>query len=150
MRANAVVGLRARPKTTVVLGVLLLSVGLVLGLAREALALSSYEFRCTSISSSKCGSWPRDSDGSVPQSLGDLNPNAYGNTVTLGRTSMMFNSTNGIASIVYDHPAISYCNIQRAPVYDHEHAHARGWDHGEGPREFNDAYSPTVGTCRRS
>lgn len=150
MMADAVAGLRARPKTTTVLAVLLLSAGLVLGLAREALALAAYEFRCTNISTTKCGSWPRDSDGTVPQSVGDLNPNGYGNIVTRGRTSMMYNSTKGVANIVYDHAAINYCNSLRGPVYDHEHAHARGWNHGEPPAKYNAAYDPSSQPCRPS
>lgn len=140
--------MRARPKVTAVLAVLLLSAGLVLGLGREALALAYYEFRCTSTSTPKCGSWPRDSDGSVPQSVGELNPNGYGGFITRGRTTMMYSSTRGVAKIVYDHAAIDYCNNVRGPVYDHEHAHARGFNHGEGSPAVNDAYYSSSQQCR--
>lgn len=145
--------MHARPKATIVLAVLLISAGLTLAFAREALALDNYNFGCNDGQGRPCGPNVRDRDGTVPQRVGELNPGGYGDgSVTRGRTIMMYQlgDTRGTADITYDYNAIDYCNNDRSVVYAHEHAHARGWKHWDPSPENNDAYYPSSQQCRPS
>lgn len=144
---DAVARLRTRPKTTIVLAVLLIGAGLTLGLAREALA--TYTFTCSS--TSPCGkNFPRDTDGYVQEGEGDLNagPPQPRDWHVLGQTSWYSYSTGTSMTIddyiKYDWPETDYINVPRWMVQRHEHAHSRGWEHWETPDSSNDAYNPDV------
>lgn len=136
-----------------VLAVLLLSAGLTLSLARGAIAqaLTTYTFSCKA---SICGTgFPRDSDGSVPESVGDLNGYIYGDDWTVyGSTSWYSVYPEGGGrinrdSIKYDWRATDTCGVPRYKVSNHEHAHARGWGHGYGTPDRNAAYYAQVQPC---
>lgn len=142
--------MRGRPKATGVLAVLPIVAGLTLVVAREAVA--AHTFNCSS--QTPCGTgFPRDTDGFVREGRAGLNskPHRPGAWLTLGRT-YWYGYSSGVPgasqvvddSIRYDWPATAYTNTPRWKVYGHEHAHARGWAHGEAPDSQNDAHSPDV------
>lgn len=144
---DAIAGLRARPKRTIVLAVLLIGMGLTLGLAREAIA---YTFD-TGYDRGARG-FARDGDGYVPESVGDLNGYDYSGRVTLGWTSWYVYVAEPYQEtkdrIKYDWAATDHCKIRRYRVADHEKAHSRGWGHGYGTASTNAAYDPIVAQCR--
>ena len=135
--------LRARPKTIIVLAVLSISAGLALGLAREALA--DYSFRCAT---SGCGSQQQgnliDYDRYVPEFTGAPLNGHYDN--------IMGNSY--LYKDFHYHRWISYDAVEMRDecansttwntLYNHEHAHTRGWSHWESG--YNAAYYPTFPT----
>lgn len=134
--------LRARPSVTVVLAFLAISAGLVLGLAREALA--HYSFRC---STSPCGSTQVvDYDRYVPEFDGAPLNGHYDNILGNTWTYQDFHS----------HRWIEYDGVEMRDecanaytwnaLYAHERAHSRGWSHGEGPARLNAAYNPVIYT----
>lgn len=149
---DAVAGLRARPRTTILLAVLLIGTGLVLGLAREAIA---YTFDTRTDTGARGA--PRDSDGTVPESVGDLNGYTYGDGwIEYGRTNWWVYTAEPYqetrARITYDWAATDYCKVRRYRVADHEKAHSRGWGHGYGHPDptrsgYNPAYYAEVRPC---
>lgn len=144
MMAGTVAMMRERPTATFVLAVFLIVAGLTLCFAREAIAYTfstSYDRGAYS--------FPRDSNGQVPEGAGDLNPgppqprdwHVYGQTSWYG--------TLGIYSdkIQYDWPEMNWCNAPENAVRRHERAHSRGWSHGAGSPSSNPAHYPTVSPC---
>lgn len=141
--ADVAAGLRARPKTTTVLAVLLLSAGLTLGFAREVIA---YTFDTGYDTGAR--NFPRDSDGSVPESKGDLNGYVYNDGWTVYGLTTWYSSGGTIwDKIKYDFAAMDYCRVNGSKVYNHERAHSRGWQHGYGTPYSNAAYYANVQNC---
>ena len=139
--------MRGRPKVTAVLAVLLIVVGLTLTVAREAFA--DYNFTCSS--ATPCGGgFPRDTNGRVSEGPGDLNPGPPQPRKwhVLGETTWYSYSSGGpiiVDDVIkYDWPETNYINESHWKVRRHEHAHARGWAHGEAPDSKNDAYNRDV------
>lgn len=142
MTAGTVAAVRRRPRA--VIAVLLIGAGLALGPARDAIAYTfdtSYDRGAYS--------FPRDSDGNVPEAAGDLNagPPQPRSWHVLGQTTWYGSMGIYRDTIEYDWPETDWCNIPRYKVRDHEHAHARGWSHGAGTPSSNPAFDPEVQSC---
>lgn len=139
--------MHARPKASVALAVFLIVVGATLGLAREALA--DYTFGANNDTQARI--FPRDSDRFVPERSGRLNADSPPSSRTrhiLGYARARQNTVTGewFIDITYDWREVDYCNIVRDSTRSHERAHSRGWDHGYGNPDTNEAYYGTV-TC---
>ena len=142
--SRTLVAMRERPKTTIILAVLLIVASLTLSLAREAIAYTfdtGYDFRAC------C--FPRDTDGHVPESTGGLNGGGAPSTRTYhvyGYTTYWIGAAGYMVpaivsdSIKYDWRETDYCHVGHLKVINHEHAHSRGWGHGKGTPDTNDAY----------
>lgn len=132
---------RAKPKMTIVLAILAISAGLVLGLAREALA--DYTFNRYS---GCCGnSFSPDSNGYVPEYEG--RPNGSSSDLILGTTYFYRDPGGNQSYIKYDNAEMRRCNANRydyLALYAHERAHSRGWGHYERPASKNAAYNPKI------
>ncbi len=144
MISGTVASMRQRPKAFV-LAVLLIGAGLTLGLASASIA---YTFD-TGYDRGARG-FPRDSNGYVPESTGDLNA-TYDDWIVLGETNWWVYTAETYQEtrdrITYDWAATDYCKVRRYRVADHEKAHSRGWGHGYGTYDTNPAYDPQVRPC---
>lgn len=138
--------LRSRPKVTLLIALLAISIGFTLLPAREALA--DYTFR---IWADCCGrTFNVDSDQYVPESSGSPAGSHYDRI--LGQTYFYSDTAaaNGgywQAYIKYDWVEMRRCNAtdaQNSALIGHERAHSRGWGHGEGPASLNKAYNPKI------
>ena len=91
--------------------------------------------------------FPRDSDGRVPEHFGNYTGRSDG---VIGRAT--YTRSEGVTrwTIRYD-----TCEMRRLGAGDndwarlkaHERAHTRGWGHWEAPRSDNPAYYPKVRIC---
>ena len=143
MTTGMAAAMRERRKTTTVLALLLLSAGLTLGLAREAI---SYTFDTGYDRGAR--NFYRDSDGYVPETKGDLNGYVYNDGWTVyGYTTPYISGGTVKDYIKYDFPAMNYCRVPGWKVYNHERAHSRGWAHRYGTPYTNAAYYGNVQNC---
>lgn len=145
MMARAVDAARGRPRAALALATFLICAGLVLGPVREVIAYTfdtgfdrrAYDF-------------PRDSDGQVGESTGNLNgggspPYPNRDRITYGRATPIFEVSHPSAvttyvSLKYDWVATDWCNQSRRYVVKHERAHSRGWAHFKENPVVNKAY----------
>lgn len=138
--------LRARPRITVVLAILAIGTGLVLGLARGALA--DYSFTCAASGCGSNGRW----DGYNYIDYDRYSFEGYGDPI-----NGHYDDILGYAWKYYDghiNRWIEYDKVDMADhcansttwsnLRNHERAHVRGWGHGEPGN--NPAYNRLVGT----
>lgn len=141
--------LAAKPRLVVVLAVLAICAGLVLGLAREAIA--DYTFKCSAATPCARGTYNIvDADGRVPEGAG--HPETSQIDGIIGKTYTYYVFGRIQRNILYDADEMRIrCanSYQWNELYAHERAHSRGWDHGMGPAYKNDAYNRVIylGPC---
>ncbi len=143
--ARAVDAARERPKAALALAAFLICAGLVLGPIREAIA---YTFDTDF--DRRAYNFPRDSDGRVSESTGNLNgggspPYSNRKRVTFGKATPVFEVSHPSAvatyvSLKYDWVATDYCTVPRTYVTKHERAHSRGWAHFKETPAVNNAW----------
>lgn len=159
--------LRARPRLVIALAALAISLGLVLGLAGEVIAktfVGNYRFGPNdNVAPFKIAqiNW-KDTDGKVPQYYaivgGSTRDNKIGYTFGYAAGGVGFTPPQVRRWIHYDKPQMD--RIRRitcgrsggrsdwGKLRAHEHAHSRGWGHGERPASRNAAYNPTAFSYR--